>query len=266
LTITHADGDAPDGETARTLTRPDGASIAYRATPRRAKGPAAGVVFLSGFRSDMQGGKAVHLDAFCAERGQAFLRFDYRGHGESDGAFVDGCIGDWFDDALLVFDQLTDGPQILVGSSMGGWIATLLARARADRVAGLVGVAAAPDFTEDLIRPRLTAAETTALERDGRFNKPSDYAPEPTPITAKLLADGAAHLLLRGPIPYPGPARLLQGMRDPDVPWETALRLADRLAGEDVVVELIKDGDHRLSRPQDLARIAAAVASLTQDA
>ena len=261
--MTLADGDAPDGETVRTLTRPDGASIAYDAATARPGGPTAGVIFLTGFRSDMTGGKALHLQAVCAGRGQAFLRFDYRGHGQSDGAFVDGCIGDWLDDALLVFDQLTTGPQILVGSSMGGWIATLLARARPDRVAGLVGIAAAPDFTEDLILPRLTEAQTAALAAHGRFDQPSEYSPEPTPITAKLLDDGARHLLLRGPIPYAGPARLLQGMRDPDVPWETALKLADRLAGEDVVVTLIKDGDHRLSRPEDLDRIAAAVSALS---
>ncbi|MEM6491258.1 MAG: alpha/beta hydrolase [Pseudomonadota bacterium] len=261
--MTHADGNSPSGGAARSLTRADGASIAYYATPAQPGVSAPGVMFLGGFRSDMSGSKAIHLEQACAARGQGYLRFDYRGHGESDCDFRDGCIGDWFDDALLAFDELTEGPQILVGSSMGGWIAGLIARERPDRVGGLVGIAAAPDFTEDLMRPKLTPAQTDALNLVGSFDMPSAYSDEPTPITAKLMDDGANHLLMRGAIPYAGPARLLHGLRDPDVPWETALRFAERLAGEDVVVTLIKDGEHRLSRPQDLALIAAAVAELS---
>jgi pimeloyl-ACP methyl ester carboxylesterase len=216
------------------------------------------VVFLTGFRSDMTGGKALFLEAHCRGAGRAFLRFDYRGHGASSGRFEDGTIGDWLDDTLSVIDRLTSGDLVLVGSSMGGWIALLAALARPERVKGLVGIAAAPDFTERLILPALGETERAALARDGLIVVPSAYG-EPTPITRRLLEEGRRHLLMGAPIPVHCPVHLLHGQRDPDVPWTTALDLAARLESDAVTVELVKDGDHRLSREEDLRRIAAAL-------
>lgn len=236
----------------------DGTAIAYRRSP----GHGPGLVFLGGFRSDMGGAKAVALEQWARARGRACLRFDYHGHGLSGGAWEAGSIGRWRDDALAVLDQLTDGPQILVGSSMGGWIALLVALARPQRVAGLVGIAAAPDFTERMIRPRLGPAEHAALAQAGSFIAPSAYDPAGYPITAHLLAEARAHLLLPGPVAVTCPARLLHGQRDPDIPWQTSLELAAALTAEDVRVTLIKDGDHRLSRPSDLALMLALVEEL----
>lgn len=253
-----------DAESARTLSRAGAPTIAYHAQAGTRADRRPGVVFLGGFRSDMSGGKALFLEQVLRAGGQAYLRFDYSGHGISGGAFTDGCIGDWFADALAVFDQLTQGRQILVGSSMGGWIALLIARARPERVAGFVGIAAAPDFTEDLMLPKLSAEQKALIEAEGRYDMPSAYG-APTPITKKLLDDGADHLLLRAPIPFAGPVRLLQGMRDDDVPWERALMLAEKLESADVSVTLVKDGDHRLSRPQDLERLGKTVAALSHD-
>jgi pimeloyl-ACP methyl ester carboxylesterase len=229
--------------------------IAYRATPGR--GPT--VVFLTGFRSDMTGSKAVALEARCRGSGRAFVRFDYRGHGASDGRFEDGTIGAWRDDALAVLDSVVEGPGVLVGSSMGGWIMLLAALARPEKITGLVGIAPAPDFTRDLMERHASPAMRAALDRHGVWHEPSAYADEPTPITRRLLEDGREHLLLDRPIPLLCPVHLLHGQRDPDVPWETSLRLAERLESEDVIVELIKDGEHRLSRERDLARIGAAL-------
>jgi pimeloyl-ACP methyl ester carboxylesterase len=216
------------------------------------------ILFLCGFRSDMGGTKATFLDAHAAERGLACTRFDYRGHGLSDGRFEAGCIGDWLADTLAVIDGATEHPLILVGSSMGGWIGLLAALARPARVRGLVGIAAAPDFTARLIEPALNPEQRSALERRGFFLEPSEYG-EPVPITRRLLEDGRRHLLLDAPIPLRCPVHLLHGQRDPDVPWTTALELAGRLESDAVTVELVKDGDHRLSRPEDLKRLAAAV-------
>lgn len=250
----------------RTLARPDGSTIAYH---RLDAGPDAeargwpGVIFLGGFASDMTGTKATALEEFCAGRGQAFIRFDYTGHGQSSGDFRDGTIGRWMQDALAVIDSLTATPQILVGSSMGGWIALLCARARPTRIAALVGIAAAPDFTEDLMWERFDADDRANLLRDGVIEQTTQYGPTPYPITLKLIEDGRRHLLLRAPIAIEQPVRLLHGMADPDVPWRTALAITDRLTGTDVAVTLIKDGDHRLSRPQDLERILAAIAELS---
>jgi pimeloyl-ACP methyl ester carboxylesterase len=220
-----------------------------------------GVVFLPGFRSDMQGAKALALREHCLARGRALLRFDYSGHGESDGRFGDGTIGQWADDAIAVLDALTEGPQVLVGSSMGGWIALLLARARPERVAALVGIAPAPDFTETLMWPAFTEAQRAQILSDGVIHLPSQYG-EPTPVTRALIEDGRRHLLLRAPIPIACPVRILQGMRDPDVPWEHALKLVDALAAEDVRLHLIKDGDHRLSRPEDLRLLVETLDAL----
>lgn len=248
----------PPPNAPETLRGRNGVSIAYH----RTRGKSPGVVFLGGFMSDMTGTKAVTLEAFCRDRGQAFLRFDYRGHGASSDRFEDGTIGLWAEDALAAFDQLTEGPQILVGSSMGGWVALLTALARGERVAGLVGIAAAPDFTEDLLWSAFPPDQRAALTRDGVLRLPSEYSDKPYSITLRLIEDGRQHLLLRSPIDLACPVRLLHGMRDPDVPWQRSLRLAEQLATPDVRVELSKDGDHRLSREQDLALLCRIVEDL----
>ncbi len=231
------------------LTRADGATIAYR----RRSGRAPGVVFLGGFMSDMSGTKARTLDQFCAARGQAYLRFDQFGHGASSGDFAAATIGRWADDTVAVLDALTAGPQVVVGSSMGGWLMLLAALARPARIAALVGIAAAPDATEALVWPRLPPAAREQLLASGAVRVPSAYSPEGYLITRALIEDGRRHLVMDGPIPLAVPVRLLHGMADPDVPWQTSLDLAARLAGGDVAVTLVKDGDHRLSRPGDLA-------------
>jgi pimeloyl-ACP methyl ester carboxylesterase len=245
------------GEITGRLDRGDGVALAWSRLPGRAPT----VVFLPGFNSDMAGAKATALAERCAARGQAMLRFDYSGHGVSDGAFADGSIGRWSADAMAVIDAATDGPLLLVGSSMGGWIALLVARARPGRVVGLVGIAAAPDFTERLMWAAMTPDEQARLRRDGRIEVPSEYG-APYPITLELIEDGRRHLVLDGPIALDCPVRLLQGERDADVPWETALELSRRMASQDVRVVLIKDGDHRLSRPADLTLLCETVTSL----
>ena len=252
-----ASNDPPTGDESAPgrLDRPGGHTLAYHASP----GVVPGVVFLGGFMSDMTGTKALALEEFCYARGRAFLRFDYLGHGRSSGAFADGTIGRWAGDAVAALDALTEGPQVLVGSSMGGWIMLLAALARPERVRGLVGVAAAPDFTEDLLWDAFDDARRAALMRDGLIHLPSDHGEEGYPISRALIEEARDHLLLRGAIPITCPARLLQGMADDDVPWRTALALADRLAGGDVEVTLIKAGDHRLSEPGDLDRLCRTV-------
>lgn len=235
-----------------------GVSIAYHSTP----GKSPGVMFCGGFMSDMTGGKAMALEAFCRSRGQAFTRFDYAGHGQSSGRFEDGTIGGWTADALTVLDGLTSGPQVIVGSSMGGWIALNLALARPERVAALVGVAAAPDFTEDLVWHQLPPEAQMLLETEGVIYEPSDYGDKPYPITMNLIREGRDHLLLRDEIAFARPVRLLHGMLDADVPWKRSLLLAEKLQSPDVRVILIKDGDHRLSRDQDLALLTRTVEEL----
>lgn len=237
--------------------RGDGIELAWA----RQDGVVPTVVFLPGYRSDMTGEKATSLAALCAERGQAMLRFDYSGHGASGGRFEDGTIGAWAADALLLIDRLTDGPLVLVGSSMGGWLALLTALARRERIAGLVGIAAAPDFTERLMWDSMTFAERAALMRDGVLHIPSQYG-APTPVTRALIEDGRNHLVLTGRIDITCPVRLLHGQADPDVPWELALRIAERVMSTDVEMTLVKDGDHRLSRPRDLALLRRTVAAL----
>lgn len=244
-------------ENAGQLDRGDGVELAWALQPGRSPT----VVFLPGFRSDMNGDKATALAAFCAERGQACLRFDYSGHGTSGGRFEDGTIGRWADDALAVIDRRSKGPLLLVGSSMGGWIALLVAPARKERVAGLVGIAAAPDFTEVLMWETMTFEQRRTLMDEGALHIPSQYG-EPYPITRGLIEDGRKHLLLEAPIALDCPVRLLHGQCDPDVPWEMALRIAEQLTSEDVQVTLVKDGDHRLSRPQDLALLMRTVGAL----
>lgn len=221
-----------------------------------------GTLFLGGLASDMTGTKAAFLEACARRDGRAFLRFDYTGHGASSGRFEDGCIGDWFRDAADALDRLTEGPQVLVGSSMGGWIALLLARARPGRVAGLVGVAAAPDFTEDLIRPALDPAALARLAEEGHARLPSAYDPAGMTVTRRLLEDGARHLVLRDPLPLPFPVRLLHGTADAEVPQAVALRLLDHATGPDLRLTLVKGADHRLSEPADLALLDRTLAEV----
>ena len=245
---------APD-----TLTRPGGLSLAYR--HRRGAGPT--IVFLPGYMSDMDGSKAVALDQWAARTGRAMLRFDYAGNGASDGAFEDGTLASWRDDALWLIDSLTQGPVILAGSSMGGWIALLVARhyqerGQPDRIAALVGIAAAPDFTQW----GFTDAQKARIKAEGRIVEPTNYGDQPYVTTLGFWESGQAHLLLDGEIAIDCLVRLLQGQADPDVPWPTALRLASALRSSDVQTVLVKDGDHRLSRPADLARLIAIVSSL----
>jgi pimeloyl-ACP methyl ester carboxylesterase len=244
-------------ETTGRLDRGDGVELAWASLDGRRPT----VVFLPGFRSDMNGDKATALAAFCAARGQAMLRLDYSGHGASGGRFEDGTIGRWTEDALAMIDRQSDGPLLLVGSSMGGWIALLAALARPERVAALIGIAAAPDFTEALMWEAMTFEERATLMRDGVLHAPSQYG-EPYPITRGLIEDGRTHLLLNDPIALDCPVRLLHGQQDPDVPWEMALRIAEQITGKDVQVTLVKDGDHRLSRPQDLALLCRTVTQL----
>jgi pimeloyl-ACP methyl ester carboxylesterase len=237
------------------LTTPQGRHLAYHQT--QGKGP--GVVFLGGFRSDMTGSKALHLQAWAEASGRGYLRFDYSGHGQSHGAFVDGAISDWREDAAAMIETLTDGPQVLVGSSMGGWIGLLLAREMPARVAGLVGIAAAPDFTERMWEAELTLAERETLLADGLFLRPSDYSDDPYPITLRLIEDGRHNLVLNAPLPLPIPVRLLQGTADSDVPPSVALSLLNHIASPDLRLTLVKDADHRFSSPICLAMISDAV-------
>jgi pimeloyl-ACP methyl ester carboxylesterase len=219
-------------------------------------------VFLGGFMSDMTGTKARTLDAFCAARGQAYLRFDYFGHGVSSGAFADATVGRWKADTLAALDALSDGPQVLVGSSMGGWLMLLAALERPQRIRALVGIAAAPDATEALMWRRFPQAVREQIMANGAIRVPSDYSPDGYLITRRLIEEGRNHLITDRPIPIACPVRLLHGMRDKDVPWETSLALAERLQGEDVLTTLVKDGDHRLSREADLALLLATLAPL----
>ena len=252
-----------DGSEAATiLSRPGGAAIAYR----RLDGREPGVMFLGGFRSDMTGTKATALEAACHAAGRAFVRFDYSGHGDSSGDFLDGTIGSWRDDAVAVLDEVTRGRQVLVGSSMGGWIMLLAALARPERVAGLVGVAAAPDFTEDLMWNRYGEDMREALKEKGVIQVPSDYDDENYPIAYRLIEEGRLHLLLRRPIAIHCPIRLLHGKQDQDVPWMTSSRIAEQVLSGDVRVFLVPDGDHRLARERDLALIWASVDELCTSA
>jgi pimeloyl-ACP methyl ester carboxylesterase len=241
----------------RFVAREGGARLACVSHP--GEGPT--VVFLGGYASDMTGTKATYLEGWCRARGRAFLRFDYQGHGLSSGQLVDGTIGLWRDDALAVLRECTEGPLLLVGSSMGAWIMLLVALAMPERIRALVGVAAAPDFTEDLLWAQLDESQRALLRRDGVIRPPSRYG-EPLPFTWRLVEDGRRHLVLRAPIPLPCPVRLLHGTADEDVPWGTSQRLAEALRSRDVALTLVKDGGHRLSEPHELALLGATVESL----
>lgn len=241
------------------LARSQEASIAYRSVD--GTGPT--IVFVHGFHSDMEGGKALALQDWACRSGRAFLRFDLFGHGQSSGRVEDGTIGGWVEDVKAVLDHLTQGPVILVGSSLGGWLSLIVARDRKDQVQALVGIAAAPDFTEDLMWQAFTPAQKDEMARTGAVVLPNCYDPDhPWTIPARLIEESRAHLLLRSDLDILCPVRLIQGQHDADVPWKTALTIAQRITGTDVRVHLIKDGDHRLSRDQDLDVLLQVVAGL----
>jgi pimeloyl-ACP methyl ester carboxylesterase len=239
-------------------------------TVRQRSGAGPGLIWLGGFKSDMRGGKAEALDQWAAAQGRACTRFDYSGHGESGGAFTDGTIGRWLEESLEIFIRCCEGPQIVVGSSMGGWMALLLVRELRKRekagrkikaaVAGMVLIAPAVDFTEELMWKRFTPAMKRDIEQQGFWLRDSAYSPEPYPITRRLIVEGRDHLLLGDLIETGCPVRILQGVQDEDVPWTHATELVARFARDDVVLTLVKDGDHRLSRPEDIGRLLAAVA------
>ncbi|HUF86096.1 MAG TPA: alpha/beta hydrolase [Thermohalobaculum sp.] len=238
--------------------------LAFCTIASRGEGASApGVVFLGGLRSDMTGTKALWLEDWARARGRGFLRLDYRGHGASSGEFEDFGIGDWVDDAAAAVARLTEGPQILVGSSMGGWIALLLARRMPGRVAGLVGIAAAPDFTEDGMWARFSEAERRQLMEEGRLAQPSEYSDEPTVITRHLIEDGRRHLVLTSELALPLPVRLLQGTADADVPYLWALRLLGHLESPDARLTLVKGADHRFSGARELGIIGTTLDEIT---
>ena len=236
------------------LHRPGRPALAHDIMP--GKGPT--ILFLPGYASDMTGGKAVALAEWAAARGQAMARFDYRGCGLSEGAFEDASLADWRDDVLDIIDRRTDGPLLLVGSSMGGWLMLLAALARPERIAGLLGIAPAPDFTDW----GFSAAEKATLAAHGRLERFTDYGPDPLVTTRRFWESGQAQRLMGGPIAIDRPVRLLHGQRDDAVPWRVSLDIADRLGSDDVQVTLVKDGDHRLSRPDDIGLLIGAVDSL----
>jgi pimeloyl-ACP methyl ester carboxylesterase len=228
------------------------------------EGKSPGLFWLGGFRSDMKGTKAEALDRWADKEGRACVRFDYSGHGESGGAFTDGTIGRWLEESLAVYITFARGPQVVIGSSMGGWLALLLARALCERqsaapIAGMVLIAPAVDFTEELMWKQFPESTKREIEHKGVWMRPSEYGNDPYPITRGLIEDGRKHLLLDGLIETRCPVHILQGVQDPDVPWHHAVELVSRFSRDDVVITLIKDGDHRLSRPEDIERLIAAV-------
>jgi len=234
---------------------------------RQREGASPGLFWLGGFKSDMRGTKAEALDSWARDRGRAITRFDYSGHGESGGNFTDGTIGRWLEESLAVFDAFCRGPQVVIGSSMGGWLALLLTRELTRRtrhaevsVSGLVLIAPAVDFTEVLMWKRFPPEVKQAIGQTGSWARPSQYSEEPYLITRGLIEDGRRHLLLDGMIETGCPVRILQAVQDPDVPWQHAVELVSRFARDDVVLTMVKDGDHRLSRPEDIERLLAAVA------
>ncbi len=240
----------------------DGRLLAYEATP----GTSPGVIFMGGFMSDMSGTKATSLETFCRKNGHAFLRFDYSGHGLSQGNFSDGTISSWTEDSLAVIDACSQGPQIFVGSSMGAWIMILAALQRPDICAGLLGLASAPDFTQTLILPYLDEDQRSRLQTVGSVELPSDYGDSPYVITRDLIEDGRENLIMEGDIPLDCPVRLVHGLKDTDVPAQLSLDLARQLNSQDVTLTLIKHGDHRLSDLASLSRIYLVLAELIRSA
>lgn len=234
--------------------------IAYHKTEARGEVETLpGVVFLGGFKSDMEGTKALYLEDWANANGRQFLRFDYRGHGQSSDDFENGCIGDWADDAVEAISRLTTGPQILIGSSMGGWISILVSRVLGPRIAAFIGIAAAPDFTEDGMWAEMSEAERKTLMEEGRIERPSEYSDEPYVFTKKLIEDGREHLVLRAPVSFAGPVRLLQGTADADVSTETALRLLEHIEAPDVRLTLVQGADHRFSGEAELALLVETI-------
>jgi pimeloyl-ACP methyl ester carboxylesterase len=261
MTSSEADSQTP------VFVEVGAANASRRIAVRIREGRSPGLFWLGGFKSDMLGTKAVALNAWAAEHQRAFIRFDYSGHGESGGDFVDGNIGRWLEESLAVFSRFCEGPQVVIGSSMGGWMALLLARELARHpssrasLAGLVLIAPAPDFTEELMWKGFSPDIRSQIETSGVWLRPSEYG-DLHPITRNLIEEGRKHLLLGNAIEVGCPVHILQGARDPDVPWKHAFALAHRLPADDLVLTMIQDGDHRLSRPQDIARILAAVAEM----
>jgi pimeloyl-ACP methyl ester carboxylesterase len=260
--VTENDRQTPKAAFFRSA--PEKPRLAYLRRPAQKSNSLPGLLWLGGFRSDMRGAKATFLDALAQEQGRACLRFDYSGHGESEGDFADGTIGAWAGEAAAIFRALTQGPQIVVGSSMGGWIALLLARALAltidsSRLAGMVLIAPAVDFTEELIRPQLPANVREAIETQGHWRRPADAYGDSYSLTKRLFEDGKANALFGGEIRSHCRVSIIQGMADPDVPWPHAMKLVEHLAADPVTITLIKDGDHRLSRPQDLSALKKAI-------
>lgn len=238
--------------TAETIDSSSGARVAFHHTP----GVEPGVLFCTGFRSDMTGGKALALEHWCRREGRQFTRFDYGGHGASSGRFEDGTIGAWLDDALCVLDRVCAGPQVVVGSSMGGWMMLLLALARPRRIAGLLGIASAPDFTRTLLEQRLSADQRRQLNETGYCDIDNQYDDgQPYRIGRALVEEADSHLLLGGPIPVRAPVRLIHGTGDADVPWEHSLALLQQLESDDAELQLVRNGEHRLSEPADLDRM-----------
>jgi pimeloyl-ACP methyl ester carboxylesterase len=240
------------------IKRSGGGQVAYHYLP----GTSPGVMFCGGLMSDMTGTKALALEEHCRSTGRGYLRFDYQGHGQSSGLFQETTVGDWKGDAVALLDEVAQSPQVIVGSSMGGWIMLLLALARPERVKGLVGIAAAPDFVNAMWE-ELSPGARDVLARDGVYARPSEYGDDPYMISMNLIEEGRNHLLLDKPIPISCPVRLLHGMEDPDVPWELSLELSRQLQSDDVTVTLVKHGDHRLSTPSDIERLVHQVDSMT---
>ena len=253
-------GDSGPG---RVAYRHCSANTSMSGIPAETKTP--GILFCGGFHSNMDGGKAEFLSGFCPDLGMAFTRFDYRGHGLSDGNFADGTIGDWYEDAKLIFDNACTGPQVVVGSSMGAWMAMMLARDRAARIKGLILIAPAPDFPRKLMLPALPPEARAALDRDGVWCRPSEFEDDPYPITRRLIEESAAHQMLDGPkLSVAGPVRILHGTADEVVPMAHAERVAASIDAPSVDLEIVDGGDHRLSTDADLARLGRAVAEVVQ--
>lgn len=245
------------------MSKPDylesntGDRIAYH----HSSGAAPGILFCGGFRSDMTGSKALHLESWCQANAHQFTRFDYMGHGQSSGEFTQGTISRWVQNAQDILDHVTTGPQIIIGSSMGGWIMLRLAQLRAERLHGLIGIAPAPDFTDKMTKEKMTDEDRATLARDGVLYRPSDYG-DPYPITAHLLEDGANNLVLEEGMEVAVPVRILQGMADSDVPWLHAIDTANAIRSDDVQIHFLKDGDHRMSSPAQLELLVCTIGQL----
>ncbi|MCI5050294.1 MAG: alpha/beta hydrolase [Rickettsiales bacterium] len=242
----------------KTLQLESGATLAYH----HHEGSTPGVMFMGGFMSDMEGGKATAVEAFCVEHGIQVTRFDYQGHGMSSGVFENGTIGEWAQDAIAILDEVTTGPQIVIGSSMGGWLMLHVALARPERVTALIGIAAAPDFTENLLWEQMTDEQKQELEEKGVFYAPSCYGDDPYPISKTLIEDGRNQMLLDQPINIDMPVRLIHGCQDPDVPWQLSTQLSDQLTSNDVEISLVKNGDHRMSSPEQIALLLQTIKTL----